>query len=93
MCSRHTYAELTVLSLQLKFVLGAFDLLGAACLWRKETRKLGLKIAIFGFSGGLYGQMYNNGDLVQVAAFLGLACIGHMLLSISTTSDAKTNER
>ena len=62
--------------LSFKYALGAFDLLGAALLWRKKTRRIGYLVAIFGFSGGLYGQYYSRGDLVQVGSMLGLAIFG-----------------
>ncbi|KAF2172246.1 hypothetical protein M409DRAFT_17483 [Zasmidium cellare ATCC 36951] len=68
----------------LKMVLGGFDLLGAAYLWRAETRRTGLLIAVVGFSGGLYGQIYNQDDLSQVGLFLGLAVAGYYLLSSSS---------
>lgn len=62
----------------LKRVFGAFDLIAAALLWRKSTRKAGLVMAIVGFSGGAYGQWFSGGDLGQVAAFLGLAVVAYL---------------
>lgn len=62
-------------------VLGAFDLIGAAYLWRAKTRRTGLLIAVVGFGGGLYGQIYNKEDLSQVGLFLGLALAGWYCLS------------
>ncbi|KAK4508094.1 hypothetical protein PRZ48_001832 [Zasmidium cellare] len=72
----------------LKMVFGAFDLLGAAYLWRAKTRRTGLLIAVIGFTGGLYGQIYNNDDLSQVGLFLGLAVAGSLLLSSSKRVEA-----
>ncbi|KAF2794775.1 hypothetical protein K505DRAFT_416913 [Melanomma pulvis-pyrius CBS 109.77] len=66
--------------LQLKQLFGLFDLIAAGLLFRKSTRKAGLRIAVIGFSGGLYGQVYTSGDVGQVAGFLGLACLGSILL-------------
>lgn len=63
-------------------VLGAFDLIGAAYLWRAKTRPRGLLIAVVGFSGGLYGQIYNKDDLSQVGLFLALALFGSYCLSL-----------
>jgi hypothetical protein len=62
--------------LQLKRTFGAFDLLGAALLWRRRTRKAGLITAVIGFSGGLYGQVSAGEDVTQVAALLGIAMVG-----------------
>ena len=63
-------------TVQLKQTFGAFDLLGAACLWRRQTRKIGLLIAVIGFSGGLYGQVYTGEDVTQVAVLLGVTIVG-----------------
>lgn len=65
--------------LKLKYLFGAFDLIAAALLWRKRTRRVGLGLAAIGFSGGLYGQMYNGDDFAQVATFLGLSIAGFVL--------------
>ena len=64
---------------QLKQCFGVFDLLAAALLFRRSTRKAGLWMAVAGFSGGLYGQIYTGGDIAQVGSFLALACIGVIL--------------
>ena len=69
-------------------VFGAFDLLGAAYLWRAKTRRTGLLIAVIGFTGGLYGQIYNNDDLGQVGLFLGLTVAGSLLLSSTKRVEA-----
>ncbi|KAK5165146.1 uncharacterized protein LTR77_009244 [Saxophila tyrrhenica] len=62
--------------LALRRIFGAFDLIGAACLWRKKTRKVGLIFAVFGFSGGFYGQLYTGGDVLQVGGLLSMAVVG-----------------
>jgi hypothetical protein len=61
---------------KLKRTFGAFDLIAAVLLWRRQTRKFGLVAAIVGFSGGIYGQLYSGGDIGQVSAMLGLALLG-----------------
>lgn len=53
--------------------------MAAALLWRKKTRKAGLVMAVVGFSGGLYGQLFNNDDVAQVSLFLGLSIAGLIL--------------
>ncbi|KAH8651417.1 hypothetical protein BX600DRAFT_473528 [Xylariales sp. PMI_506] len=63
----------------IKCAFGAFDLIAAALLWRKKTRKTGLAMAVIGFSGGLYGQLFNDDDITQVATFLGLSLAGFLL--------------
>lgn len=78
---------------QLKTVLGAFDLLGAAYLWRAKTRRTGLVVAVIGFSGGLYGQLYNKDDLSQVGLFLGLALAGLYCLSSPASPEGNQQHR
>ena len=61
---------------KLKRTFGAFDLVAAGLLYRKQTRQPGLALAVVGFCGGLYGQLYSGGDIRQVAAMLGVALVG-----------------
>lgn len=70
-------------SAKTKYLFGVFDLIAAGLLWRKRTRKLGLGLAVIGFSGGLYGQLYNGDEVTQVATFLGLSIAG-LVLSLSS---------
>jgi hypothetical protein len=67
------------MSTQLKRGFGAFDLIAAALLWRRQTRKAGLALAIVGFSGDLYGQLFNGDDITQVATLLCLSILGSAL--------------
>lgn len=76
--SHRAFRFLNVSYSHLKMAFGAFDLIAAALLWRKRTRKSGLAMAVVGFGGGLYGQWFSNEDINQVAAFLGLAVLGYL---------------
>ena len=60
-------------------MFGLFDFITAMRLFRADTRKLGLRIAVVGFSGGLYGQWYTGGEMGQVGAMLCLAVVGAAL--------------
>jgi hypothetical protein len=62
-------------------VAGALDLIAAALVFGTSTRKAGLRLAIVGFSGGLYGQWYTGGELGEVGALLGLAIVGLLCLN------------
>ena len=66
---------------KLKYLFGAFDVISAGLLWRKRTHKLGLGLAVIGFPGVLYGQLYNGDGVAQVATFLGLS-IAELVLSL-----------
>jgi hypothetical protein len=67
-------------NVQAKQVYGAFDLVGAALLYRSATRRAGLNMAIVGFSMGLYAQVMSGGDVTQVGLFSVLAVLGRLLL-------------
>jgi hypothetical protein len=62
--------------MQLKKTFGAFDLVAAGLLFRRSTRRAGLVLAVVGFSGGLYGQLYSGSEVGQVGAMLGMAVAG-----------------
>lgn len=68
-----------MLKAQFKIVFGGLDLLAAAMLWRKQTRRIGLMLAVVGFSGGLYGQIYGGGDLTQVMGLLVVSILGLLM--------------
>ena len=63
---------------QLKHTLGVLDLVAAALLWRKTTRKIRLAVAIVGFGGGSNDEWFSGKDLEQVGAFLGLAALEYL---------------
>ncbi len=63
----------------IKRLFGAFDLAAAALLVSRTTRTAGLCLAVLGFSGGLYGQLYAGDDIGQVGALLFLAVVGLVL--------------
>ena len=64
---------------QFKRALGYFDFIAAALLLLPPTRQIGLWSAVVGFSGGLYGQLYNGGEIRQVATMLGVAVVGALM--------------
>lgn len=63
---------------QCKAAFGAFDLIAAVLLWRRSTRTTGLAFAVIGFAGGMYGQIYSNAEVGQVASMFGLAVAGFL---------------
>ena len=63
---------------QCKALFGAFDLIAAALLARRSTRRTGLLLAVIGFSGGFYGQWCCDEDTSQVAGLLALAVVGYL---------------